>query len=550
MESWKEVKNLRHAGRLDEALRVGSERLRLVPDDFRTRSQLEWVCYDKIKDQVNAIEDSLKTENAPRHADTNRLYGLLREYADLKPGRQAGMALSKILFRIERVGRHFDRFLPFLGWLGLDCLAAEDYNPNQSEDGHEYPSLAYKLARESAAWVKARPEAANEQVIFAVNLAQQVQNKATDPDKTWLEWDLIYLLHRAGDNKDAAKLMVTFLKHKRTESWAWTEAARIHQDEQPDLAVACFCQAFKLGAEPKFVGKVHCELASLLADSGDLAQASREAMIAGEIYDQEGWRYPAELRKLLESDWYDPALPAVEPERFYALHADEALTLCFDEVREYPATYLGMTEARDGKKPKPRFAVRTDKGVVSMLGRRGVRLLTSLAPGSPVKLLIGIEAQRRDVLEAHLRVDGSQWDCMETRDGVVFGYPPGNEIVTVYCGREQELRVPLTVWRDQAKPHPGSGVRVWGAINPVNDRFEVYNAESASMPQNTDIATMKGSLRRHAKGFGFVGDVFVPAPLLATIQQNGQELSVIAVQTFDKSKQQYGWRAIAISPCS
>jgi hypothetical protein len=331
------------------------------------------------------------------------------------------------------------------------------------------------------------------------------------------------------------------------EFWAWAEAARIHRDEQPDLAIACFCQALRLNAKARFLGKIHRELAELLADAANPSQATREAMMAVEIYDQQGWKHPTEVQALLQSDWYDPSLVAEEPSQFYSQHAKEALALCFDEVREYSATYLGMTEGREGKKPKPRFAVRTGDGVASILGRRGASLLETRHAGSPVNLLIGIEGSRRDVLEVLPRPDGSEWDCMETREGVISLRPANGDSITVYCDRDREMRVAEPSARKAMDL--GAGVRVWGVTNPASGRFEVHKIESTAVPQHADIGLFTGRLSRTNKGFGFVGDVFVPAPLVELVPQDALDCAVVAVMKFDKTKQRYSWRAVAISSC-
>ena len=286
-----------------------------------------------------------------------------------------------------------------------------------------------------------------------------------------------------------------------------------------------------------------------MSEAGEIAQATREVLIAVETYDSEGWRHPPELEALLQSDWYDPSFASFEPTHFYAQHADDALTLCFDEVRDYPATYLGTIEGRDGKKPRPCFAFRPDDAAVSILGRRGARILKTLKPGSPVTLLVGIEAQRRDVLEVLPRPDGVHWDCAEANEGVISWRSADGTSITAYCGREREIRFPLAACPVLSAAALGSGVRVRGATNPSNDRFEAYCIELALVPQHADIGVFRGALRRASKGFGFIEDVFVPASLLEAGLQATQEYEVVAVQSFDKSKERYGWRAVAISSC-
>ena len=548
MPTWQEVQALRKAGQAEEALRLALVAIAGDSADAQMKIQGEWAAFDLVKKVVARILKATDASAKIDPADLGHLYGLLQDYVRLKPI-IPGMACSNILHQTAKIGKHFEKFLAFLRKCGPDCLRPEDFHTGEYQ-GRVIGSWALGLAREAAAWVKARPASTAEDVSFALDLARAVRAKANDADKTWLDWDLAVLLRRVGDRHAAAKLIVGVLRRKRTEFWAWAEAGRIHSEEQPELAIACFCQALSLDAEPKFVGKVHRELAELLAEAGEVAQATREAIIAVEIYDGEGWRHPPELETLLQSDWYDPSLAGIEPRKFYGKNAEEALTLCFDEVREYPATYLGMTEGgQEGKKPKPRFAFRSDGVAVSILGRRGGRILKALKPGGAVTLLVGIEAQRRDVLEVLPRSGGGLWDCTETRRGVVAWLPADGANIAVYCGRDLELRVPAACNPMLADIALGAGVTVSGAINPANERFEVSWIELAPVPEHADIGVFSGELRRNGKGFGFIEGVFVPAPLIGPGLQDVLNYTVVAVQAFDKKKERYSWRAVAVRPC-
>jgi hypothetical protein len=544
IEPWRQVKELRDAGRCQEALALGTQLRAQDPDDFRLKSQIEWSYFCLVKHAVQEIEQCLAETTPIRRADIECLHTSLREYAKLKP-KKPDMVLSNLLHQLSKVGRHLDWYLEFLAWCGDELFRAEDLKPSVFND-HAIPSWALGTAREAAAWIKARPQASDDRVTAVLLLAQDVYDKCEDKDKTWLEWDMANLLRRADRNQLAADFLVRVLKRKRTDYWVWAEAARLYYEEQSDLALACYCQALKLGTEPEKLVKVHRELAELLADMGNSAQASLELACVGKIYDQNGWRLKPEIVDLMQVDWYDPTLPAEEPAKFYADHADEALTLCFDEVRELPATYLGMTEPRDDKKPRPRFAVTLTDHPVSMLGRRGAKVLYRLPTGSPVSLLIGVEGQRMDVLDVLPRTEGTAWDYTTTRNGVISRSADTDGFMKVYCARDDELRVPFKVWLDSAEPTPGTGVRVHGALNPTNNRFDVAYAEPIELPKTADISLFQGQLQRRDNGIGFVSNVFVPPVLLDDHLQNGAECEVVAVQAFDKKKQVHNWRAVAL----
>lgn len=549
MGSWRQVKELREKGQTEDALDLVTKLRKQDLNDQNLKWLHEWVYYDFIKREVQIIAECLRDKKAIQPQRIDNLYRTLRNFADLKP-EIPGMAMSNVLHQVGRVGRHAEWFLRFLVWCGPTLFRPEDYSPLQYE-GEWKRSWALVVAHEAQAWIKARPNARAEEIEFTASFVQSVYKQSTDAarDRVLLEWDLVRLWQRAGRRRDAAELVGKVVRQKRTDSWAWAGAAGLHRDEQPDLALACYCQALRLGDKPEMLVRVHRELAELLAEMGDAGQASRELVIVLDTYQRNGWRLKPEISDLLEEDWYDPSRPALEPGQFYAQHAEDALILCFDEVRQIPATYLGMTESRDDRKPRPRFAVTLDDRPVSLLGRRGPRLLKGLEPGSPVTLLIGIEAQRKDILDVLPRPDGSQWDCTVCKEGVVVWSNNQDGYFKVYCTRDDEIRAPISMWFGATAPLPGAGVRLQGATNPLRERFEVAHAELIPLPTMASAGEFTGRLRCTSSGFGFINDVFVPQELIDETIQEDTEYHVIAVQSYDKKKDRYGWRAVSIRPC-
>lgn len=61
-----------------------------------------------------------------------------------------------------------------------------------------------------------------------------------------------------------------------------------------------------------------------------------------------------------------------------------------------------------------------------------------------------------------------------------------------------------------------------------------------------DTKNVSGKLKISKSGFGFVEDVYVPSWFVETIN-NDEIVSVKAVKSFDKKKQQWGWKAVKIS---
>ena len=552
MEPWKLLKELRQKGHYQQALEKGAELLSQNPDDFMVRSQLEWVHYDLIKGMAQEWEKQEDSGAGPASPELrNRLIDQLRDYARLRP-QLPSMAYGNIVAKIAKVAKHIDSFPKMVEWFSLQDaegtlgVPADQWKPNVWQ-GKISQSNALKLARALAAWVKSNPDKrTQENLEFALETAERVQRDSTDTDKLWLEWDLA-ALHRLAGNSDQAESRVrTVLRAKRSEFWPWAEAGRLYRPERPDLAISCFCQAVRLGNEPKFLGKIHIELAELLAESGEQGQASKEIVVAAEIYDQQGWAHPKELEGALAADWYDPSLPHESSETYYSQRAERALELCYDSTETMPANFLGFTEGRDGKKPLPRFAVAGDAGAVSLIGKRAL-LTDQLSPGQPLELTVARDGSRQDILELGDRADGSSWDVVRKEPAIVARVFEDGDQIEIYFDRHRHFRVPASVLDEAVEPCVGQSL-VAGIVHVgKTNKPKVEFAEPNGQAELDDFRVVTGAIRRMDAGFGFIEDVFLAPHLLDGFPEEQDQASVMAVVKWNKKREEWGWQAITIS---
>jgi tetratricopeptide (TPR) repeat protein len=422
--NWEDVQRLRRDGQLDQARGLALEILAADPADFRTKGQYQWVVFNFIKLAVAEISEAL--DKRPLTArDIDPLMALLQEYRDLQP-RIPDLACSVILGQVAKVGQHLSKFPGIIHWVGIEGLRSEDWQPNEFE-GKTLPSLATNIARTLCKWVRGRPDASKRQKGLALEWAERARKTARGDDALWLDWDLAILLRQMGDSQRAAKLLADVIKAKRNDFWVWAEAGRLYQSEQPELSLACFCRALECPAEPKFLVRAHRELAGLLAEQEEYAQASQEVAITIDIRQTEGWPVGREMEELIASPWYDPsAMGAEDPKAFYRRHSPAALALCFDIVETKAASFLGIVtsqaqkERPPGRKPRQssRFAVRDGEGHPRNLNGPRFRTLKA-EPGDPVTIVVGRQAgeDRETVVQVVRRPEGSPWDCTKRVQG-------------------------------------------------------------------------------------------------------------------------------------
>lgn len=551
-----EVRTLRIAHRYREAIDLA---LKLLSQgqDRRVRTQLDWSWYGLIKELVQAMVLKLKASKPIPPGDIANLITALQSYSH-QPAIRPDTALSNILREVSKVAGHLPDFPDFLRWVDIDGLALEDWQ-YQQRDGNTYRPVAIGVARGLAKWVKAHRDADQADIALAHEWLERIRPAARGDDALWLDWDRALMLRRMGEHRQAAETLSGVLKAKRGEFWVWAEAARLYADEQPDLAQACYCRALQCGAEGKFTVNVHRELAVLLADQEEYAQASSEVAQAIEIRQQEGWSVDPPLQQLIDSAWYDPTAEGIEdPRVFYARHSSDALVLCFDHVEAKPATFLGVLIPQPPKdpprgwkpRPLPRFAMLDDQGKAVSLVGPGLRNL-KYEVGAPVTVVIGHQNddRRESIVQVAPRPDGDLWECVNEVAALVVRSAGEDGSLKVFIDRDNgEQKAHASALARVKDVRAGDGLRLRVATNPKRGTLDVVLAERAPPPSSSDIRTFSGRLRRHEKGFAFLDDVHIPKGLLESIPQDVSAADVLAVYSRHPTKDEYSWRAVTLTP--
>ena len=549
--NWQVVKKFRDEGQLEQARQLALEILEGDPSDFRTKSQYEWVIYAFIKLIVANMDEQLEKGTPVAAGDVERLMARMEEYRGLDP-RLPELTCSNMLRQIVKVASHLPKFPGLIYWVGIDRLRAEDWLPNEFE-GKTSASLAMKIARALCKWVNSHPQASKKQMGLALEWAERVKKTTRSEDVIWLDWDMAILLRQRGEFHRAAEILADVIKSKRNEFWVWSEAGRLYQSEQPDLALACFCRALECSAEPKFLVRTHRELAELLAHQEEYSQASREVAITVEIRQTQGWPVGTEMEALIAKSWYDPlANGAQDPKEFYAKHSPAALALCFDVVETKGVNFLCLfvpqapKDARPGWKPKQltRFAVRDSGGKAWSLIGPGMRKVEFDA-GAPLTLVVGRQHgdDRQTVIHVAERLDGTRWDCLESGAGVIARKENSEQLAKIFIvGFCEEVSVELSPEKSMSI---GDGVRFGMVRHPKKDRVEIFNVEAGDLPQK-DVRRVHGQLRRHPNGFGFVDDAFVPPDVVESVDLGIVDVTGLAIYAMNRKKNELGWRVVRL----
>lgn len=532
------VKDLRKAGHIEEAYRLGRQALGEYPDDWSVRGAFGWVLYDKIKASARLIKEGGHQASNERR----ELHRLVREYAEHEY-RRPDLLFSMILAQLIPVSGELRWFSGLVKWAHPDLFLEDDYHPQVGEDGKVFEALAARCARSVAKQAQDSGDIAEQELAIAI--IEDVLERGDPSKPEWLVYRKALLLIQLVRHDQARDLLLPFVQEKHRESWSWHGLAKAEERRDSDLALALCARAWLNVREPVFGLGVLPDFARMAADAGDYAVARWAVDEAVSIRIANRFRLTEELQELLDSAWYKSATTLEAPRERLATLAARSEQVVYGSLPRSPATFLGTFANKQGAL-RAKFAARGDDTSEELSTGIGGRLdVASLVLGEPV-WLITVECDgRADIVHVEKREDGECFDCLDVVCGVVDHQNADKGLACVYVSPENHVLLHYGAHQGIEAFGPGDGVRVF--LSAHRERLNAYHYEACEVIESDWVSVQEGKFRSNTRGFGFVKDVFL-APWLATHLNEGEQTRVVAVQKFDRRKGELSWSAVKAEP--
>ena len=368
--SFKEVKELRKEGKLQEALAMANADLEHQPDNIWNKRSMGWVIYDFAKEASSKNDfDALKQNieklislNLPEDEkmlysnfvwpiakylfhigskeDYNRqevttLFNLCQSIPFEKPSDNYSILLKSFL----KFSHTWSSFKEFVHWWDLKNLRPEDYLKETLPNGKTVMALAEQLyiayARKLLEGEGANPFDLNKvvnkkQVIAFLEKLDILIEK--HPEYQYPAYFKAKLLLTLGSNEDVLSAFLPFAKKKKNEFWVWELMAEIFHSD-PKKAIACYSKALCCKVSPEFLVKTRQHFAKILIDQKLFSEAKTEIEKAIKIRVEQGWKLPIEITNWQNEKWYPEAKDLGHNDAFYKSHISEAEVLLFHDVR-------------------------------------------------------------------------------------------------------------------------------------------------------------------------------------------------------------------------
>ncbi len=496
----KEIKELRQAGRLEEALNLAKTELEAAPDNIWGKRNLAWVYYDYLKQNILDVHVETFLENLEeigklqlpaddkmlfeqlcwqigkmcfdlnKHYPDNHQYAIrLFETIMSFPFPKPSKGYSFMFNGLHKCLKDTDHYLSMSDWWDLKNFMPDDYKKEVLPNGKEMMALAEQAFIAYAKHLLPK-QTIHGEIIFNKEKTENflpVLSKLNEehPQFQYPPYFIAKLLLALGDKENGLESLLPFAKKKRNDFWVWEVISEAVSGDV-EKVFACYCKALSCKSPEEMLVSLRQKMAHLLIARNHYNEAKTEIDLLVRARTEHGFKIPNEVLSWQSSEWYKNATASKSNIEFYKDYLSIAEGILFSDIPEE----LVMVEF-----------VNHDKKMLNFI-------------------------------------------ASETRFGF-FKYERLFKNVSV----GDVLKV-----RFQGGSNEGIH-QVYTAVKVNDDRFKKIFLKEIS-----------GIVKIPAgKEFGFIDDVFIHPSLVKKLKlTNGAEFKGTAIRSYNKEKKQWGWKLV------
>ncbi len=368
--SFKEIKELRQAGKLDEALQMANQALESDPGNIWNKRAAAWVYYDYLKknaqpESFEAFKENLimikdlqlpedekmvfdncawqigslvfglqKTEHVD-YDKINELYEIIRDFHFTKPSE----AYSFIYKAFHKRYQNWSNYLTFADWWNLENLRSEDFLKEEFNDKKMMSIAEQAYIAYSKKLLEGEPlDPFGQQRVIDKEKIQSFLPKLDalikkHPEYQYPPYFKAKLLLVSGNDENVLSAFLPFAKQKRNDFWVWELMAEIFSDDK-DIQFACYCKALSLKTSEDFLVKLRQTFADMLIEKKMYIEAKTEIQKVIATREKHEWKVPSQIVQWTEQEWYKTASSKKDNSDLYSSHIKQAEEILFQDIPE------------------------------------------------------------------------------------------------------------------------------------------------------------------------------------------------------------------------
>lgn len=362
----KEIKELRQAGKLDEAYAMAKAELDIDLSNIWGKRNLSWVLYAQLDElasnldafigKINEVKEmdlpasedmffdniSIVISKAARvitheaTLDINKMHLLFDSIKDISFKRNSKW--FSVLFNAMHKGmKESNRYIEFADWWDFNNLRQEDFQKEKMSNGKEVMAIAEQAYIAYAKHLLPKQNQYGEIVFnkdkakaFLPVLSQIVEDY---PQFQYPAYFNAKLLLALGDKDNMLESLLPFARKKRNDFWVWEILAEAFLNDQ-DKVITCYCKALACKSPDEMLVNLRQKMARLLIARKLFNEARTEIDLLVHARKQHGFKIPTEVTNWQDMDWYKTAVQSKSNFGFYKVNIPTAESLLFSDVTE------------------------------------------------------------------------------------------------------------------------------------------------------------------------------------------------------------------------
>jgi hypothetical protein len=463
----KEIKELRQAGKLEEAYTMAKSELEVDLSNIWSKRNLSWVLYAQLDEvtsnldafiaKINEVKDldlpvseemffdniSIVISKAARVVsfdtthDYTKIYRLFDAIKEL-PIKRDSKWFSVLFNAMHKGMKESNRYVEFADWWDLENFRSEDFL-KEEYNGKKIMSIAEQayIAYAKKLLEGTPIDAFGQQKVIDKDKIQSFLPKLDSliekhPDYQYPPYFKAKLLLALGNDENVLSAFLPFAKQKRNDFWVWELMAEIFL-ENKEIQFACYCKALSLKTSEDFLIKLRQSFAEMLIQKSMFNEAKTEIQKVIATREKHQWKIPNQIMQWTEMEWYKTANSKRDNSDVYLRHIKQAEEILFQDIPEELIVVEFVNENKNiisfvKDKQKFGFFNYAGKLIKPQIGDLLKVRFNGEGQDGFYKVLIAEKADPEDVSDAVRNFEG----VIKIREGSDFGFvedifiDPGN----------------------------------------------------------------------------------------------------------------------------
>ncbi|MBK6571409.1 MAG: hypothetical protein IPG21_02830 [Saprospiraceae bacterium] len=362
----KEIKELRQAGKLEEAYAMAKEELETDLSNIWGKRNLSWVLYAQLNELASNLDAFIAKINEVKELDLPASEEMFFENISIVISKAARVITREATLDINKIHRLFDsinvlslkrnskcfsvlfnamhkgmkesnRYIEFVDWWDFKNFRPEDFQKEKMPNGKEVMAIAEQAYIAYAKHLLPKQTQHGEIIFnkekaeaFLPVLSQIVEDY---PQFQYPAYFNAKLLLALGNKDYMLESLLPFAKKKRNDFWVWEILAEAFSSD-PEKVFACYCKALSCKSPDEMLVSLRQKMARLLISRKLYNEARTEIDLLVQARTEHGFKIPAEVTNWHAMDWYKTTVPSKSNFGFYKAYVPIAEALLFSDVPE------------------------------------------------------------------------------------------------------------------------------------------------------------------------------------------------------------------------